>query len=217
METNQGKHRRTRALISLLVVVGFVAVIAFGWFVWPTPYRYDHLPVGDSSFPARIGRLTNIAEVLFPGQDWVSIGNQSDGHSAPWNSSVLSAKLSEIAVHVPEESPSGRSQVTLNFLYAVRNNTKSDYVASGDSRLYKVPHGQNTLVPDTQLSWNGGYFPSEQTVNVTISLSVPTPRSAQEMENLVKESLSELDRFVVLDPSSRYEIRFSTAPGQISH
>lgn len=46
----------------LLVVVGGPML----WFVWPTPYRYDHIHIGSSVFPVRIHRLTGKTEILLP-------------------------------------------------------------------------------------------------------------------------------------------------------
>lgn len=44
----------------VVVAVG----IAFGFFIWPTPYRYDHMIRGGNSYPVRTNRLTGAADFL---------------------------------------------------------------------------------------------------------------------------------------------------------
>ncbi len=55
-----------------LVIAGIILVaLLFGWFVWPTPHRYDQIGWGQSSFPVRIDRLTGDAEWLMPSKGWI--------------------------------------------------------------------------------------------------------------------------------------------------
>lgn len=49
-------------IVTLLLAVGGAML----WFVWPTPYRYDHIHIESSVFPVRIHRLTGKTEILFP-------------------------------------------------------------------------------------------------------------------------------------------------------
>ena len=45
-------------------------LVAFAAYVWPTPWRYDHMTVGDDTYPVRIHRITGHADVLLPGDGW---------------------------------------------------------------------------------------------------------------------------------------------------
>ena len=47
--------------VRTLIVFG---ICLFGWLVWPTPYRYDHMAIGPVSYPVRINRLTGETQVL---------------------------------------------------------------------------------------------------------------------------------------------------------
>jgi hypothetical protein len=58
--------------ISLLVVIA--CVLALAWLVWPTCYRYDRLPWGDSVYAVRTNRLTGTTEML-TGAGWVRFGH----------------------------------------------------------------------------------------------------------------------------------------------
>ena len=56
-----------------------VLVLAFGYFVWPTPYRYIAAPAGTEIgggtgfkvISARVNRFTGQADFLVPGIGWV--------------------------------------------------------------------------------------------------------------------------------------------------
>jgi hypothetical protein len=53
------------------LVVGLASVFLlltglFGWYVWPTPYRYDHIQLkAELLVPVRINRMTGEAEMLY--------------------------------------------------------------------------------------------------------------------------------------------------------
>jgi hypothetical protein len=51
-------------MIGLVVIPLLCAVIAFGWFVWPSRYRYDHMSIRGTMLPVRIDRLSGKTEVL---------------------------------------------------------------------------------------------------------------------------------------------------------
>lgn len=61
----------------LLTIVLFLITTACAFFVWPTRYRYDHLKIGQNSFPVKIDRITGNTKVLYP-TGWVAkeIGNE---------------------------------------------------------------------------------------------------------------------------------------------
>ena len=61
-----------RALIALLLLV------AFALFVWPTRWRYDHMTVGQDSYPVRIDRISGHADILLPGDGWTPAEDATD-------------------------------------------------------------------------------------------------------------------------------------------
>lgn len=48
----------------LIAFAGLVILILFGYFIWPTPYRYFVLPSAGSSYLVRLNRLTGRMWVL---------------------------------------------------------------------------------------------------------------------------------------------------------
>jgi len=61
-----------RALIAVFVLAVFVL------FVWPTRWRYDHMTVGQDTYPVRIDRLSGHADILLPGDGWTPAEDASD-------------------------------------------------------------------------------------------------------------------------------------------
>ncbi len=57
-----------------VVGVGLIALVAFGLFVWPTPYRYDHIHYEGKTLVVRINRITGGAKELGR-YGWRQIGN----------------------------------------------------------------------------------------------------------------------------------------------
>ena len=66
---------RSLLLVIMITVLASVAGI-FAYYVWPTPYRYDHIGRGQfGTYPVRINRFTDQVEILY--QDgWQHIGSQ---------------------------------------------------------------------------------------------------------------------------------------------
>jgi hypothetical protein len=58
----------TIRILRVLLVTALLA--AFAAFVWPTRWRYDHMTVGNDTYPVRIHRVTGHADVLLPGDGW---------------------------------------------------------------------------------------------------------------------------------------------------
>ena len=57
---------------SVAYIVALAAILAFGYWVWPTPYLY--LPAASSPFLAvRVHRLTGVAEYL-TADGWAAAG-----------------------------------------------------------------------------------------------------------------------------------------------
>jgi hypothetical protein len=58
----------------VIICIGF-----FGLFIWPTPYRYDHIDYGSgTSYPVRQNRLTGSSKVLFP-NGWRTVSQEELG------------------------------------------------------------------------------------------------------------------------------------------
>ena len=55
---------QSRPILSTLSTIAAVFMSLFMFFVWPTPYRYDHLRTSGHSLPVRINRFTGRAEWL---------------------------------------------------------------------------------------------------------------------------------------------------------
>lgn len=52
-----------------------LAIATFGYSVWPTPFRYDHMTDGGETLIVRIDRFSGEAEVLLPDQGWVPVAD----------------------------------------------------------------------------------------------------------------------------------------------
>ena len=61
----------TLRILRVLLVTAILAAIAM--FVWPTRWRYDHMTVGNDTYPVRIHRVTGHADVLLPGDGWTPV------------------------------------------------------------------------------------------------------------------------------------------------
>jgi hypothetical protein len=62
----ESRSVRIGILATVVTCVGLPAILAFGVFVWPTRYRYDHFKVGYRESPVRIDRITGETDVF----DW---------------------------------------------------------------------------------------------------------------------------------------------------
>ncbi len=60
------------------MLVALMLLAAFVLFVWPTRWRYDHMTVGQDTYPVRIDRLSGHADVLLPGDGWTPVEEASD-------------------------------------------------------------------------------------------------------------------------------------------
>jgi hypothetical protein len=63
-------------LIPALVVAVLLVALGLGYFVWPTPWRYDQMTTGSGTFPVRTHRITDRAEILLGPRGWVHAGNE---------------------------------------------------------------------------------------------------------------------------------------------
>ena len=58
-----------------------ICLAAFSFYVWPTPFRYDHLKLDKDTYPVRINRFTGSTEVFSP-SGWAIIASE-DAASTP--------------------------------------------------------------------------------------------------------------------------------------
>jgi hypothetical protein len=67
------------ALISTVrPLIGVILLTGFALFVWPTRWRYDHMTVGQDTYPVRIDRLSGHADILLPGDGWTPAEDATD-------------------------------------------------------------------------------------------------------------------------------------------
>jgi hypothetical protein len=56
----------------ILGILAIIIIISF--FVWPTMYKYDHIKLGDGTYPNRVNRFSGNTEVLVA-SGWKEMGN----------------------------------------------------------------------------------------------------------------------------------------------
>ena len=66
----------TLRILRVLFVTALLAM--FVAFVWPTRWRYDHMTVGDDTYPVRMDRITGHADILLPGEGWTPAEEATD-------------------------------------------------------------------------------------------------------------------------------------------
>lgn len=76
----------TLRVLRILVVAALLG--AFVYYVWPGRWRYDHMTIGEDTYPVRIDRFGGRAYILLPGDGWTpaeEAGGLQDGadQSAP--------------------------------------------------------------------------------------------------------------------------------------
>jgi hypothetical protein len=84
-------------------VIGAAAIISFALFVWPTPYRYDHIRSDGISYPVRTHRITGRTE-RFTLDGWGVVEPTS---IAPTRGKTLPSTVVEKLDGSLELSPSG--------------------------------------------------------------------------------------------------------------
>jgi hypothetical protein len=66
----------TLRILRVLLVTALFAALAV--FAWPTRWRYDHMTVGEDTYPVRIDRITGHADILLPGEGWTPAEEATD-------------------------------------------------------------------------------------------------------------------------------------------
>ena len=76
------KFSQTRSgpLAAVLVAGLALLVGGLGFFVWPTVWRYDQVKMQAGTFPVRIHRVTDRAEILLGPRGWV-LAAEHVGHT----------------------------------------------------------------------------------------------------------------------------------------
>jgi len=197
-----------------LTGLGAVALVALGLYVWLTPYKYDHVKVGDNNVPVRINRITGKTEVFMMAAGWMSFKDDSGKkveNPKPWNARALTASYE--GMH------------TLNaynrdivFWYTVENTTDQDYrVETGDgiSLTGKLAQPQSLSGFDSSEKIHYPIFiPSKQRLRVDIEIQNQYPDSGgnqpptKVLEECVRTHFGNLDGFVLFDSNNRYQINF---------
>ena len=97
------------------VVATLIAVAAFLWFVWPTPYRYTHTRDGSTVITQRENRFTGQYETL-EGDSWVDLAKQAADYrdQQAVNTAIQKAQstpnLPKTTLHTWDLIPSGKPQ-----------------------------------------------------------------------------------------------------------
>jgi len=58
------------ALIALIAVCSVGVFVAQVTYIWPTPWRYDHVLLNGNRYPVRIHRLNGRTEILLGMRGW---------------------------------------------------------------------------------------------------------------------------------------------------
>jgi len=145
-------------LISMLIVI---STCLFGWLVWPTPYRYDHLILGPASYPVRISRLTGRVDILKP-SGWEPSPDQS-------NARLVTLNPGEIG----ELKAQARIDPASNFLKVSLYNGSS-YTLKDVTAEVKVYATTGAVTVDRPYHLFGEYgigrFPPEETAHLMADL-----------------------------------------------
>lgn len=67
---------RSDTILAIRRVLLLALAAAFLWFVWPTPWRHDHVTLEDGVYPVRIHRVTGEAWMLTPEDGWWPMGSE---------------------------------------------------------------------------------------------------------------------------------------------
>lgn len=148
--------------------IGLCLLLLLGWFVWPTPYRYDVLKRGDNSLPVRINRLTGNAEVL-SSQGWTLLGADKTDKSKlkPLSQDEL-AKL-EINLNIDKTGYfKGKIYNGNNFI--VKNVVVTVSVIDDLEKIYEglIEVGKSNGLSDEEAKNSSLKYLAEKGVNLTV-------------------------------------------------
>lgn len=133
-----------RKVIFLLVLAGLV--LGFGFTVWPTLFRYDHISVGEGkSYPLRINRFTGRTD-LFDGYGWHTMGEQSKTRTE--RKAFLVEELKKLDGHLSiDDSGFVRAQIY--------NGTDKMFLEMVvEISVFEMPADMPRLGPGSQFEWD---------------------------------------------------------------
>ena len=71
---NKISAENSKVIVVFIAILACLVLLLFGWFVWPTQYRYDQTTLNGNTFPVRIDRITEKVEILVPISGWTKPG-----------------------------------------------------------------------------------------------------------------------------------------------
>lgn len=77
--------------VSRALILSILAIFFF-WFVWPTPYHFTEMKVGNNVLPVRINRITGETEMLYP-TGWGRLDDESGESTKKPQSTMLPDSL----------------------------------------------------------------------------------------------------------------------------
>ena len=99
-QMNESLNFKPRTPVSLLRVAGLLALVALvavlGLYVWPTPWRYDHVVLNGNTYPVRLHRISGVTEVLLGTRGWTVTDQESSESVARKDDIVPAEELRKI-------------------------------------------------------------------------------------------------------------------------
>ena len=99
-QMNESLNFKPRTPVSLLRVAGLLALVALvavlGLYVWPTPWRYDHVVLNGNTYPVRLHRISGVTEVLLGTRGWTVTDQESSKSVARKDDIVPAEELRKI-------------------------------------------------------------------------------------------------------------------------
>ena len=128
----------------------------------------------------------------------------------PWDTRAVDARFSGMSLTTSQP-------LVMTFSYTVENHTGRDYELPPSSSIYKALSDGKGLRQDSTLKWDGGTLvPAGQKVDISIQVAYEYPNGPpqlnDELNAWTNRRLAEIDGFVALDQTSRFEIRFPKPP-----
>jgi hypothetical protein len=129
----------------------------------------------------------------------------------PWNRDAIKATYADIYVTTGDRP-------VATFKYTLENATPNDYYLPSDPKAaFVILPNEKGMSQDEELSWdNGAYVPAGQKVSASFRLTYDYndsyPKSDRDnldkLSKFIARRLKQLEGFVVLDRTNRYQINF---------
>lgn len=149
-----------RSLISAFL--GWAAFIALASYVWLTPYRYDHVKIGNDNLPLRINRLNGKTE-FFTTRGWRSSDNESQARSHDLSSTEIAKIMGQANItsygYVEFDAYNGTDQVITGITITITvSDAQKNQVLSRAYRLWPkdgiLLNPQSTAIFTAALGFN---------------------------------------------------------------